>query len=94
MYRLYIVDVVNNIILKVVEVSIIFLIHTLCYLSECKQRVYFGWSSNCKFTQQIHKHHDPRIKYHILLFRVEIINISFLVAPSLSFDIFDKWNIT
>jgi hypothetical protein len=41
-------------------------------------------------SHQIHTNHDPGIQYQILLFWVGAAHISY--APSLSFDILDKWN--
>jgi hypothetical protein len=57
-----------------------------------KQTVYFGWCPYCKWTHQIHTNHDPGIQCQILLFSVGS-HISCIFAPSLSFDILDKWNI-
>jgi hypothetical protein len=45
----------------------------------------------CKWTQQININHDPGIQCQTLLFWVGAVHISY--APSLSFDILDKWNI-
>jgi hypothetical protein len=45
------------------------------------------------WTNQIHTDHEPGIHYQILLFWVVETHISYVYAPSLSFDILDKWNI-
>jgi hypothetical protein len=64
------------------------------YHCECKQRVCFGWCPYCKWigptrsTQTMN-----RGLYQILLFWVGAAHISCMFAPSLSFDILDKWNI-
>jgi hypothetical protein len=63
------------------------------YHCECKQRVCFGWCPYCKWTHHIHTNHDPGMQSQILLFWVGAAHISFVHAPSLSFDILDKWNI-
>jgi hypothetical protein len=54
---------------------------------------YFGWCSYCEWVHQIQIDHEQGMKRQILLFWVGIAHISCLFAPSLTFDIRDKWNI-
>jgi hypothetical protein len=55
--------------------------------------VYFSCCPYCKWTHHIQTDHDPGIDCQILLLWVGAAHISYLYAPSLSFDIFHKWNI-
>jgi hypothetical protein len=60
---------------------------------EYKQRVCFDRWPYCTWTHQIHTNHEPGIKCQILLFWIKSAHFSYEYAPSLLFDILDKWNI-
>jgi hypothetical protein len=55
--------------------------------------VIFGWFPYWKWIHQIQTDNNPAIQCQIQLYWVVVARISFVHAPSLSFDIVDKWNI-